>query len=126
MKNVSKEPIHVIGMGEDLMLQPTLNECMDWPWTPVVEELPEGDFRLFVPALTDFEVFAATKAEVLADWRDMLRSHLEGYLKVGKVVPKPYFHLPEAPETSSGPGVSVVSLDGELGVLAIIEEPLAT
>jgi len=106
------------------MPQPTLNECLEWPWTPVVEQLPEGDFRLFLPALTDFEVFAATESEVLADWRDMLRAHLQGYLTVGKVVPKPFFHLPEPSETSSGPGVSVVSLNENLEV-QIIEDCLS-
>ena|ERR1043166_7495734 len=107
------------------MLQPTLNDLMEWPWTPVVEQLPEGDFRLFVPALTDFEVFGRTQAEVQADFRDMLRSHLEGYLKVGKVVPKPFFHLPEQAPTSSGPGLVIMSLNDSLEVQAIIEEPLS-
>ncbi len=87
-------------------MSPTnLDECMAWPWVPLVERLPEGDYRLSVPGLTDFEVFAETEQQVRAEWTTALRSHLGGYLRVGKVIPLPTtFRVPERSEVQTSGG----------------------
>ncbi len=42
---------------------------------------------LTVWPLSNFAVYGETRDEVLAAWRDALRSHLKGYLNCGKAIP---------------------------------------
>lgn len=72
-----------------------------FPWTPVPERVVGGrGFRLTVQELDDFEIFAATKKQVMEEWQTALRSHLQGYLAVGKVVPVPQFRVVSPPQAS--------------------------
>jgi len=97
------------------MAKLTLDEYLAWPWVAVMERLPEGDYRLTVAGLADFELFADTTEELL-DWRDALKSHLAGYIKVNKVIPLPRFDPPEAGQTSTGSPARTVFLTETLQV----------
>ena len=61
--------------------------ALDWPTN--IGKNPEGGFVLTVPGLDDFAVFGNLKREVQAEFDEALRSHLNGYLAVGKIVPVP-------------------------------------
>lgn len=100
------------------MREMTLDQYMAHPWVPAFEQLPEGDFRLTVPGLADFELFAATKPQLEAEWKSALRSHLMGYLKVGKVIPIPTIRVQEPLEieTSTGSKGQVVFLSEGLQI----------
>lgn len=63
-------------------------EAMNRPWFPVVEAVGAGH-RLSVIDLPDFEVFAETREDLWREWRDLLESHLTGYVMVGKTIPTP-------------------------------------
>jgi hypothetical protein len=91
-------------------------------WKPSIENLPAGDYRLTVALLPDFELFAESKEQLEAEWLVALRSHLSGYLAVGKVIPIPSFHLPEPSEveTSTGSSWQVVSLSESFSQYTII------
>lgn len=58
-------------------------------WAAQTEKLADGTYRLTVPQLRDFELFAETEGELTTTWRDALASHLQAYLAVGKVIPTP-------------------------------------
>lgn len=67
----------------------TIRELMDAPWHPVIEADQEGGFRLTLPPLNDFVLYADSEAQLREDWREALESHLQGYLTTGKVPPYP-------------------------------------
>jgi hypothetical protein len=96
----------------------TIDEAMEWGWEPRVEPLPEGDFRLTVVGLTDFELFAKDRDQLVTEWRTALRSHLGGYLKVQKVIPLPLIRIQEQTEqtTSTGSQGQFVFLSDSLQV----------
>ena len=83
------------------MRSKTLDECMEVPWTPIVEELPDGGVSLRLAQLSDFEVSAASREQVLQDWKTALREHLRGSFAVGKVVPVPRLYVPDPPEVET-------------------------
>lgn len=82
-------------------------EAMDRPWYPVVDAVANGH-RLSIIDLPDFEVFAETREELWAEWRDLLESHLTGYVMIGKMIPMPlaWFRIAE-PATTAPAGASV-------------------
>lgn len=84
---------------------PLLQEYLALPWVPKLEALQDGTCRLTVPPLRDLELFGA-RAELLAEWRNALTSHLEAYLTAGKVIPTPRLW---GEPSSSRPGVSQAS-----------------
>jgi len=100
------------------MREMTLEEYMNWPWVPHVEADAGGGFRLTVDRLNDFDVFGETEEEVNAEWKSALRSHLIGYINVGKVVPIPRVCVaaPSELETSTGSSGQVVFLNSDLQV----------
>jgi len=65
----------------------TIDEYMALPWHADVQPESAGGVVLTVRPLDDFAVYGATEAEVRSQWTDALRSHLEGYLHVGKAIP---------------------------------------
>ena len=65
----------------------TIDECVALPWRPIIQADPDGGVVLTVEALDDFAVYGATEAEVRSTWTEALRSHLDGYLRVGKAIP---------------------------------------
>jgi hypothetical protein len=70
--------------------QRKLSEAMGRPWIPGL--LAQGDsVCLYVEPIRDFQVFArASEAgELLSEWRDLLESHLQGYIRRGKDIPHP-------------------------------------
>ena len=70
----------------------SIDQVMQFGWQPVLteEELDEERvIALRVPPIVDFVIYGETRAEVLADWQSALRSHLGGYLAVGKAIPGP-------------------------------------
>jgi hypothetical protein len=79
----------------------TADYFMTFGWDPTFTQLPDGDWRLTVPLLSDFELFASARAELEKDWRDALHSHLSGYLAVGKSIPLPGITVQAYPETLS-------------------------
>jgi len=100
------------------MREMTLDDYVNWQWVPHVEADGRGGFRLTLDRLNDFDVFGATEEEVYAEWKSALRSHLTGYLNVGKVVPIPRVRIPETSEleTSTGSSGQVVFLSSDLQV----------
>lgn len=88
----------------------SLETCLEWPWNPRAERLPEGDWRIVVDGLNDFEVFAETFDEAWSHFPGMLRTHLTAYLEAGDDVPYPCptFTLPAA-ESTGGQGASTVN-----------------
>lgn len=67
----------------------TLDDYMSLEWTPIEELLEDGTYRLTVRGLADFEVFDEASMRLRDEWKTALRSHLQGYLAVGKAVPMP-------------------------------------
>lgn len=70
--------------------QRKLSEAMGRPWIPGL--LAQGDsVCLYVEPLRDFQVYArASEAgELLSEWRDLLESHLQGYVRREKEIPHP-------------------------------------
>lgn len=63
-----------------------LDRAMSRPWVPKIVASGEG-FRLTIPEIADFEVFAAKMAELEDEWRDLLESHLMAYVRTGKTIP---------------------------------------
>ena len=86
------------------MAPKTLDEYVNWEgWTPRFEQLAEGEWRVTLALLPDFEVFAPSKAELEEEWKLALRSHLSAYLQFQKRIPFPEYKLPEHEiETSNG------------------------
>lgn len=66
-----------------------LDEYMSMNWHPDGNEKEDG-FVITVPALEDFAVHGDGYEEAWADYPDALRSHLAGYITVGKIVPVPF------------------------------------
>jgi predicted RNase H-like HicB family nuclease len=67
---------------------------MEYPWRHDIQSTPSGGYKLTVfPPLKDFELYAATREELEADWKDALESHLSGYIAAGKVIPIPHARL---------------------------------
>ena len=64
-----------------------IEELMALDWHTNIRKNPEGGFVLTVRGLDDFAVFGNLKREVQTQFHEALRSHLNGYLAVGKVVP---------------------------------------
>ena len=81
-------------------------------WQPKVESDPEGGFRLTLPGLSDFELFAETREQLEAEWRSALRSHLQAYEAAAKFVPLPRFSEPQA--QTGGSEWQVVAVNDEL------------
>lgn len=72
------------------MTIPTLERLLEAPWEPVIEADPEGGFRLRLPPLRDFTLYAESEDELRQEnWKEALRSHLQGYLNCGKTPPYP-------------------------------------
>lgn len=70
----------------------TMDEYMALAWVPVIETVTDEvgvQIRLRIPGLRDFAVYGNSIDEVGDRWREALRSHIKGYLAVGKVVPEP-------------------------------------
>lgn len=65
-----------------------LDEGMSRFKRPNVEPVGEGH-RLSIDGLPDFEVFAETSAELWAEWRELLESHLMSYVRCGQDIPMP-------------------------------------
>ena len=75
-----------------------LDGYVNMPWVPVEEMLDDGTYRLTVEGIVDFELFSDTPMREQDEWRTALRSHLQGYLNVGKALPLPLprFSIPDA------------------------------
>jgi predicted RNase H-like HicB family nuclease len=71
------------------MQQYDIEELMALDWTIEVCKDKNGDFVLTVERLNDFAVYGSTLGEVVEQLDDAIRSHLEGYLAAGKIVPIP-------------------------------------
>ncbi len=70
----------------------SIDQVMQFGWKPVLShEDIDGDsvVALRVPPIADFVVYGETEDEVRADWESALRSHLKGYMAVGKAIPRP-------------------------------------
>jgi hypothetical protein len=89
----------------------SLDDYMNWPgWVPTFEQLPEGGWRVTVgTVLPDFELFAADLAQLEAEWKAGLRTHLNAYLKFQKAILLPDLGAPKTGTTSSNvsPGWTV-------------------
>ena len=84
-----------------------IEQLMAEPWKYLIEADREGGFRLTVPPLTDFELFADSDEELKATWQQGLRSHLKGYIAYGKRIPRPTPQIIEMTEgTAGGPASS--------------------
>lgn len=66
-----------------------IEELMALDWTVEVVPDDDGGIVLTVQNLPDFAVFGRSREDVLEQFDDALRSHLLGYLAIGKVVPVP-------------------------------------
>jgi predicted RNase H-like HicB family nuclease len=66
----------------------TLDEYVAWPWRPTIRPDGDGGMMLTVEPLEDFAVYGASESEVRSMWKEALRSHLAGYLQVGKAIPE--------------------------------------
>lgn len=76
---------------------PTLKDYLDLQWVPAIEAHPDGGFCLTLQGLADFEMFAATRAELEQEWPTALRGHLSAYLRADKFIPVPVYRISEAP-----------------------------
>jgi len=65
----------------------TIEDYLRLEWNPQTAIDPDGGYVLTIWPLNDFAVYGDSEAEVLAEWQSALRSHLTGYLKVGKAIP---------------------------------------
>ncbi len=97
----------------------SIDEAMAYPWQPVFEECPDGSWRVTVAGVADFEAFASTEAQIREEWVTALRSHLKGYLAVGKVIPVTTIERSAEPPTASGPKVAMFTLRQEGDRLAL-------
>ena len=89
----------------------TIEQVMQFGWKPIVSEAQFDDDRVFalrVPPIADFVIYGETEAEVVSDWQSALRSHLGGYLAVGKSIPRP----PEFTYSTSEPAASTAGIAG--------------
>lgn len=66
-----------------------IKQLMTLDWHAEIDQDPDGGFVMTVQGLDDFAVFGRSRAEVRKQFKDALRSHLEGYLAVGKVIAVP-------------------------------------
>lgn len=89
----------------------TLDEFMALPWTTEITPDPDGGVALTVWPIADFVVYGEDEAEVRSSWREALRSHLGGYLAVGKHIPTGRLDvsLERGATASSGPRFLAVS-----------------
>lgn len=67
----------------------TIDQLMTMNWHPEGEETEDG-YTITIVALDDFAVHADDEEEAWGDYLDALRSHLQGYLSVNKIVPIPF------------------------------------
>lgn len=89
------------------MKNPTIEQAMQYPWRIDVTPDPDGGYRAAVyPPLPDLELFADTREELEAEWRDALKSHLSAYLRAGKVIPIPYVRMTDQGGGSTAPAES--------------------
>lgn len=84
------------------MPQHDIEELMALEWNQEINNDPEGGFVLTVHSLDDFAVFGNSRKEVLEQFEDALRSHLSGYLAVGKIVPAPVGRVVEDVQVTAG------------------------
>jgi predicted RNase H-like HicB family nuclease len=79
-----------------------ITELMAYDWQPIVVRIEDGSFSLSIPQVPDFEMFGDSEQELRSTWREALRSHLMGYLAVGKIVPVPSVKLASDTDETAG------------------------
>lgn len=95
------------------MNNPNIDGVMSYPWQPKIASTPSGGFVLTVfPPLVDFELYAKTREELEADWRDALRSHLAGYISTNKIIPIPHIRLQQPTTRGARGGVQRFVVEG--------------
>lgn len=95
----------------------TIDGAMAYAWEYDIKADADGGFRLTViPRLVDFEIFADTREELEAEWKDALRSHLQAYVATGKCIPIPSVRVRQDQSSTHGADLPVVVKieDGEL------------
>ncbi len=73
-------------------MRKSLEAYLALPWQTVIDTVTEGEdvqVRLTELGLPDFAVYGDSVTEVKDRWREALESHLDGYLHVGKFIPRP-------------------------------------
>jgi hypothetical protein len=91
-------------------------------------EVSTGNARVTIPGVADFEVSAdpADVAELVGEWRDLLRSHLSAYICVGRDLPEPeqtsWLRVAEPLQTTTVTSMLWASLGANLGG---VQEPTA-
>ena len=101
------------------MKKATVDQLMGMNWHPEGMEAEDG-YTITIPALDDFAVHGAGEKEAWGDYPDALRSHLQGYLNLKKVVPIP-FRIDqvvgaEPNLTAEGPSQNVFGIDTRTGL----------
>jgi predicted RNase H-like HicB family nuclease len=56
-------------------------------WNPVITKEPEGYYKLTVPPIDDFAVYAETLEELVQRWGEALECHLQAYYNIGRPIP---------------------------------------
>ena len=79
-----------------------VDELMNLEWVLDVSQDPDGGYMLTVQGLEDFVVYGNSEEEVLEDFEDAMRSHLEGYLATNKALPSPVYHYRLDPPAMKG------------------------
>ena len=101
-----------------------IEDLMALDWLTDIRKNPEGGFVLTVRGLDDFAVFGNLKREVQSQFHEALRSHLNGYLAVGKIVPVPVGRIVDQEDTRGVQTWSRFGFNASTGQLR--SEPTAT